>query len=574
MRPGTGMKGRAPPSSMGRVPTGTARPGSRGGEALAGALNAQIKVADRPMTRQGLLGPKTAARGPQRQVQDKSYYMGQLRAKMTDLNIEIAKLRKEIEQYNQDNSTYLSYEKKAEALASEIKGLQGQLADYNTLVDKLNTDTDMDDIIQDYNALKMQNEREQRSIDEIFTQRQDKENQIKQLEIELDQEHRMAESLVEDMPPDQKAKYAQLKNINKSLQSELEHKQQDLDSLNLKITSLEEEVSSSPVKQEAVSLYEKLNEMEEKKRSLLEEMEKENKGSPAEEKERLLKQVKEDNQEIASMDRRIGELREKIESLNTEIQQLDMDLEEHQGERNLKYKELKKREETMQEFLDTFEENKANEMSRKKELEGGIVALLEKTSRGMVRTKHLPTAGELKQMQEDLSFKENEMHKSQATASSLASEHTRLQMDLDKVEQLETKITTELDSLKDKIATMEQELEVYSDLDALREQSLEKKGRLHEEKTVLSGRKDTFKKFVQNLSTLYDASRSKLLENETYSQLGNLERKWQHHEQNNFVMKEFITSKSLESDYRPIKNKVTSQVEELNKLVIQGLGRK
>lgn len=40
-----------------------------------------------------------------------------------------------------------------------------------------------------------------------------------------------------------------------------------------------------------MSLYEKLNELEEKKRSLLEEMEKENKGSPAEEKERLLKQV-------------------------------------------------------------------------------------------------------------------------------------------------------------------------------------------------------------------------------------------------------------------------------------------
>lgn len=33
--------------------------------------------------------------------------------------------------------------------------------------------------------------------------------------------------------------------------------------------------------------------------------------------------------------------------MNGEIQQLDLDLEEHQGERNVKYKELKKREETM-----------------------------------------------------------------------------------------------------------------------------------------------------------------------------------------------------------------------------------
>ena len=43
-----------------------------------------------------------------------------------------------------------------------------------------------------------------------------------------------------------------------------------------------------------VSLYEKINELESKKQSLLDEMEKENKGSPAEERERLLKQVQSD----------------------------------------------------------------------------------------------------------------------------------------------------------------------------------------------------------------------------------------------------------------------------------------
>ena len=40
-----------------------------------------------------------------------------------------------------------------------------------------------------------------------------------------------------------------------------------------------------------VTLYEKLNELGEKKQSLIDELEKENKGTPAEERERLLKQV-------------------------------------------------------------------------------------------------------------------------------------------------------------------------------------------------------------------------------------------------------------------------------------------
>lgn len=576
-----------PPSSMGRPPgtaamrlppgtgmaPGTARPGSRAGE-LGGALNAQIRVAERPMTKQGLTGMKTSAgRGPQRAIYDKSFYMGQLRAKITELAAEIAKMQKEVDQFNQENATFLTYEKRAEGLATEIKELQGQLADYNTLLDKINTDTEMDDIVQDFNALKIQNEREQNSIDDLFTQRRDKEQQIKQLELELDQERRMAESLVEDMPPDQRAKYAKLKNVNNSLQTELEQKQQDLDALTTRIQNLEDEVSSSPVKQEAVTLYEKLNELGEKKQSLLDEMEKENKGTPAEERERLLKQVKEDNQEIAGMERKTSELREKIEAANGEIQQLDMDLEEHQGERNVKYKELKKREETMDEFLETFEEVKANEQTRKQQLENNIVNVLEHMSRGMARTKHLPSPAELQRMKDDLNFKETEMHKSQSTATSLGSEHTRLQMDLEKVEQLETKITTELESLKERIQTMTQELETFSDLDALRDQSEEKKTRLYGEKKTLSARKETFKKHVQRLSSLYDATKSKLMENETHSQLGNLERKWQHHEQNNFVMKEFIATKSMESDYRPLKQNVSEQLEDINKLLIQSLGK-
>ncbi|CAB4044178.1 intraflagellar transport 74 homolog isoform X2, partial [Paramuricea clavata] len=56
-------------------------------------------------------------------------------------------------------------------------------------------------------------------------------------------------------------------------------------------------------------------------------------------------------------------------------------------------------------------------------------------SRRMIRSKHLPSVGELKQMQADLNFKENEMQRSQNTSHSLQSEHERLQLDLDKVQQ-------------------------------------------------------------------------------------------------------------------------------------------
>ena len=84
------------------------------------------------------------------------------------------------------------------------------------------------------------------------------------------------------------------------LQQELESKQQEVDKLNETIDQIEEEISQSAVKQEAVALYEKLTVLEDKHSSLVNEMKK--KETPAEERERLLKQVKDDNQEIARME--------------------------------------------------------------------------------------------------------------------------------------------------------------------------------------------------------------------------------------------------------------------------------
>ncbi|XP_070563843.1 intraflagellar transport protein 74 homolog [Ptychodera flava] len=567
--PGTSRAGAAA-----AVNPGTARPGTRGGAAAAagGVLDARINISDRPMTQQGLGGMKTGPKGPSRIVRDESYYMGHLRTKIHELESENNKLQKEIDHFNQENAQYLSYEKTAEVLASELRELQGQLGDYNTLVDKLNTDTEMDEVLEDYNQVKVQNDMEAKSIDTIFTERQEKEQQIQLVEVEIDQLKRMADSLVQDMNPNMKQKYVQLKQTNEAVQRDLEAKQQTLDALNTKRDNLEDELQHSQVKQEAVRLYEQLNELEAKKASIMEE--EQQKGSPAEEREKLLKQVKEDNQEIAGMERKTQELKEELNNLRDEIHQLDMDLEEHQGERNVKYKELKKREETMNEFLESFEVTKATELERKVAIEGNVVALLEHMSRNLSRSKHMPTPQELARMQEDLSFKENEMHKSQATASGLASESHRLQMDFQKVEQLETKINAELDTLKEKIRQMEEELITYGDLDALKKQGDEKKRKLHEDKINLTKRRDTFKRAMQELTAQYEALKAQLNDNETHAQLGNLERKWQHHEQNNFVMKEFIATKSMESDYRPIVKNVKGMLSDYNKIIQDLLTRK
>ncbi|NXR64005.1 IFT74 protein, partial [Rhadina sibilatrix] len=559
------------------MPPSTARPGSRGGSLTpAGVLSSQIKVADRPVTQQGLSGIKTAMKGPQRQIMDKTYYLGVLRSKTNELTTEINKLQEEVEMYKQEKSVYLSYEKRAEALAGEIKDFQGQLADYNMVVDILNTSTDMAEVICDYNTLKVQNDREAQNIDKIFTKRQATEKLIQAIEEDIQHEKVVADDIMKYMTQESQAKYMEMKAANEKLSQELVVQQQELDALNVKEESLRAEIAHSGVKQKAVELYEKLHELKERRDRMI--AEDKNMESPQEERERLLKQarieiVKDDSQKIASMERQLAEVKEKTDYLKKVIQRLDMDLENYQGEENWKYKELKKREESMDNFLETFEDVKNQELERKAQVEANIVALLEHSSRNLNHMKQISsvTNQELKIMQEDLTFKSNEMQKSQSTAKNLITESQKLQMDLQKMGLLEGKMIGELASLKDQIEQTKAELEIYNNLPALKASGEEKKKKLQNDKERLTRRNHAFKKIMEHLNAEYETLKKELEENETHSQLTNLERKWQHLEQNNFMMKEFIAAKIQESDYHPIMKNSRKLVKEYNKALTEAL---
>ncbi|XP_013792112.1 intraflagellar transport protein 74 homolog [Limulus polyphemus] len=384
------------------ISAASGRPGTRGSIAQGIGLSAQIAVNDRPVSQQGLVAPKTGSRVQQRQVQDKSYFIGLLRSKISELSTEISRMTKESESLSHEQSTYLTYEKRAEVLASELKDLQGELADYNLLVDKLNTDAEMDEVQHEYKELKAQNEQESKNIDLIFEERQAKEAIVRQLEAEIDQERYMAENLIAAMKPELKQKYSNLKESSQDLRNELNRFQQQLDSLTSQKTSLEDELSMSQVKQEAVSLYEKLRELEEKRDTLLDE--ERGRGTPQQEWDKLLKQVKDDNGELASIERQTVEVRDKITRAQEELSHLEQELEDHQGERITKYRELRKREEGIDNFLVSFDETKEAEEDRQHALERDIVELLEHISRSLAHFQHLPSPQEFAMLKDDLTY--------------------------------------------------------------------------------------------------------------------------------------------------------------------------
>ena len=469
------------------------RPASRAGI----GLHTAVSVAERPITQQGLTGLKTGGRGPQRQFQDKSYFLGALRTKMAELTGEINKLSREVETQSKEQSTYLAYDKRVKELAEDVTGYQGQLADYNLLVDKLNTDTDRADVELECRELAGENDQLGGEVEQLWAEKQQKEQQIQLLELELEQERNMVDNLVAAMQPDLRERFLQLKGANAQYSVAMEQMNQELDVLNSRKVSLEDELAVSAIKREAVMLYQQLSEAEAGRDKLLEEARL--RGTPAQERERLLGQVKDDNAEISIMERHITEAQEKLRQISEERDQLEQDLEENQSERNQKYRELKKREDTMDQFLAGFEENKAQELQRMQELEAEITKLMESMSSSLSMVGHLPSSQAFTTMKEDLAFKEGELEKSKNTIEGLNREHQQLTLNLDKIEALEDKIKTEMTTLKEKMTTMEEEMITYSDLEKLRTEAEEKRQQLEVEREELSGRREGALQHLQDV---------------------------------------------------------------------------
>ncbi|VDQ17441.1 unnamed protein product [Trichobilharzia regenti] len=76
------------------------------------------------MNKTGLGGLKNAIRGPKRQIEDKSYFLGLLRGKINEVNTEIGTITRQLMETEQENASFVQYEQMAEKLAYEIKELQ------------------------------------------------------------------------------------------------------------------------------------------------------------------------------------------------------------------------------------------------------------------------------------------------------------------------------------------------------------------------------------------------------------------------------------------------------------------
>ncbi|XP_050362720.1 intraflagellar transport protein 74 homolog [Nymphalis io] len=524
-----------------------------------------FSMIDRPITQQGISGLRTStARGFRtRQLQDKRYWEELMQVKVREMKAEIARLSEQADAGEREKSAKKHYEKRVRELAQELTDLQGRLADYNTAIRIANGEAPKYSVEEQTRELATNNKKLQEEVEQVFLEKQRKENQLRQLREQLDKEQSTISKLLSDMTTEQKSQYNELEATAAGLREEVEQARIQIDHLNREKEEFTKEITSSQIKMHLLELHRRLVAAEEKRDNLKDEIN--NRLDPQEEREKLLLQVREDNAAIASLDSNAANLKDQIRKVQELIEQAEQDLEEGNSERHQKYRELKKREETMDTFMSTYEENLKKEQEKIEQLEKDIVFALEHSSSNI--DLDLSEIDSLKQREGYSSLSDD----SKKTVESLTKDYERFQANLKKAEATRERLATELQTLPEKTLVMKEELVTLTDLEKLRDEGEERKRTLENEMRILKEKLAPTESAVVEASSKLRKLQESLDGNEMYAKLNSLEEHLAQLENRKTVLEEDIASITLKADYEPIKKEAMNELAALNKKIIEDL---
>lgn len=565
MRPGTGM--RQPPGSR----QGTARTGPVNMSGVG--LNTSMNISDRPVTQQGLSGMRTAGNGPTRQIQDNSYYLSVLRSKCSEIMKEIEVLKSSVEQGQKDNAAYGQLERKYETLTNDMRALQGQLADYNLLLDRSRAHREVDEVLEEVQHLGSQNQADRARVDELFQHRTALEQQGRDVESQLMRQHNELAEKLEAVDPQMKEHFLKLSQKQQALSvHEIPKRQSDLAFFEERVREMEAAVSRDPYRAKAFRLREDLHRLERAHQVLSEELD----GPPVSEeqkREMLLQRVKSDNAAIVESERALAEAQEAIRSGKKQLSQLKSDMSEADDPKAQKYQELFQRDKEMSEFIDAFELTKGSEATKIERAHSEVVRMLQSISRRLAMTENtdMMSKSKLDEMNDDLEFKQSQMDNSVSTSERLTRELQQRKLEFEKIESLDEKISVELTQLTEKLSTMETELVTYEDIPKLKADAERAKREAADKKAKANSNMAALKQKASKAKKAFEGLKQQLSSDDVAVALDELEQKMRHHEQTVYVLTEYIETKGAESHFEGIAEECLGMLQTVNNECIQAI---
>uniref|UniRef100_A0A0A9WJI6 Uncharacterized protein n=1 Tax=Lygus hesperus TaxID=30085 RepID=A0A0A9WJI6_LYGHE len=352
-------------------------------------------------------------------------------------------------------------------------------------------------------------------------------------------------------------KFVQLKAQNNEQSQKVASRQAELDSLTKTKAHIADQVYISPGKTDAVQLELKLWELERKKEALNNELQVS--SSPEEQRSALLNKLKSDNVQMATLKKSINEIQDQIKHAEQSSHTHQV-TDEEQGMRQARYMELKKREQTIEEFLSNVENQKEDENIKLKGLEAEIVQLLKKMAKKVVV---VPTAADFKNLQNDSPASTEVLN----TMKSIGSEHTNLSRYLNKVEVMSNKVETELKSLTNSMETMKRQLASFSNTAELESKIDARRLSLTTAKAELEASRVGTKTNLKLRTNEFNEAQRALVENEQHAQISYIEKRLAALEQSNHAIKDYLEEAKCGEDLESCRSKALDFVTKLNILI-------
>ncbi|NP_495359.2 Intraflagellar transport protein 74 homolog [Caenorhabditis elegans] len=530
---------RAPTSMGGRPMTGMARPPTAG---------------LRPVTQQGLRAPPSRmGTGNSRQVFDKSYYIGVLRAKQNAIKVEISRMKEKRDKGIKDRNELHAYESRASAQAQEISDLQGKLLDLNKIMEKIHLNGDMSDIELEASKMKEQADEMRSLAEEVFNERRAKEEELQGLEIEVEEQKKLNEAVTHAMDPQMKEKYEDLKSEAKLLRErvvEMEAKNEDLDD---RISKYEIEIRSNPLKKKAIQLQETLDTLKKQEEKLMEDMQ--SALTPEAWRDKMSENMKQLNADLVVIEKQHKTVKDQISLASEELHEYDSQGEAQIMAHHTKYLDLLSKSTMLDDTTENYPQQIVIYQQDIEEFSDAVVLILRKISANLKKVN-------LEDQITDLD--ERGLTLQTGNVDELKEMHVRLQEELISIEDMELALNEEIDNLETEEKKIDQELAGVGknvDSDGLRQELEERQKRLEDEAPARSHE-------MQQLEANVASIRNELHSIPGYSQHKMLRERLEAVEKRTAAKSLDMSLRKTEIDYEDIKTESIRLQEEYNNMLL------
>uniref|UniRef100_A0AAG5DF11 Intraflagellar transport 74 n=1 Tax=Anopheles atroparvus TaxID=41427 RepID=A0AAG5DF11_ANOAO len=572
LRPGTAIKapsalrsGTASRLAANNINLISSSTSQRIGTALGTVGNRMTK---RPITQHGISGLSTSngrlgtTASGNRQIKDKRYWQAVLQSKIYEINQETSKLLKETKILDRERSARKLYEKRAKEATKELTNLQSTLTSMNLALDNYSSGMTRQHLFNETVVLRERNQHIQEQLEVIFKQRQLKDTENRDLDNETEKERNKVIQMINSLPDEEQRKYQEFQSLAENLRkqnstyhaqiSEMERQKERLISL----------IMNSQSRCEAHQMKLKLKELVTKRNAMYDE--ENNRLTPAQEREKLINEVRSNNQALGSIGKQLKINEDQLNEKKEILQQIEHDIEEGNSERNIKYKELKKRDEVMSTFMESFKRNMDQEKQNIETLKYQITFAIEQITLQGINMKGLG----VDKLDGDGFASKNDLN----SHTGLMKEYKKLGIQLKQLQLLEKRTGLQLLALRQEETEALHNIQKYTNLEVPRSEAIVKMNDLSSTLQELDDKKRITENVVEEARNRNQEVKINLKSNETYRQISHLEDKLVDLLKENKSLQSTVDQMQQENDYSTIRAEVIELVNEHNKLLSSETG--